>query len=45
MNIDEFPILKDSVDEFFDLLDYNGDGEISSDELRQIDSNVSFIKG
>ncbi len=43
-SIGEFPDLKDSVSEFFDTLDYDGDGDISSDELLQIDLNVSFVK-
>jgi len=54
-SIGEFPDLKDSVSEFFDTLDYDGDGDISdtldydgdgdisSDELLQIDLNVSFV--
>lgn len=42
MAIEELPEVEEYVREFFDTLDYDGSGEITSDELRQIDINVIY---
>lgn len=39
MKIEDFPEVEEYVGEFFNTLDYDGSGEITGDELRQIDIN------
>ena len=42
--IEDFPELEEYVGEFFDTLDYDGSGTITSDELRQLEMNVTFFE-